>query len=126
MSYDLAVWVGPPPVEEAAVFERYRRLVRNTEQCNYPPVPALVAFVEELLDLLPDDPDQVGGSPWAGPPLEDAVGDLVILSFTGQAIALAQSVCSRLASERGLTCYNPQTGSVVEACQASRARLTWP
>lgn len=115
MSYDLAVWTGPPPIDERAAFERYRQLLQGIEKGDEPPAPAIVDFVDELLNQLPDDPDHPGGSPWAGPPLEDAVGDLAVLSFTGQDVEIARSVCARLAADRGLVCFDPQIGSIVGA-----------
>lgn len=88
------------------------RLLRGIEKGGEPPAPAIVGFIDELLDQLPDDPDQPGGSPWAAPALEDAVGDLAILSFTGQDVEIARIVCARLAANRGLVCFNPQIGSI--------------
>ena len=119
MSYDLAVWVGRPAPDGDSAAQLYRELLDQLEESDEPPVPELESFLDDLLSALPDDPDQAGGSPWAGPPFDDAVGNIAILSIVAHHVDTARAVCAQLAAAHTLTCFDPQSDEIVTTEQSN-------
>lgn len=109
VSYDLAVWDGPTPPSDDAAAQEYERRLEQAEEDEVPaPIPAIEAYVDDLLTKFPDD---AGASPWAGSPLlDDAAGDLLILTLTANS---ARGVCGQVAAQHGLVCFDPQTGTLL-------------
>lgn len=115
MSYDLAVWVGPPPVSsEAAGAEYERRMDLMEEQISGEEHPAtapeLVAFVNAALARFPELDETSGAEcPWASSPLvEEAVGDLIYFPMTFPGAGFARDPLAEIAASLGLVCYDPQ------------------
>lgn len=113
MSYDLAVWEGARPVDDAAaltVFEDfYDRFMRNR---GLPPTPGITRYVEALVarwpDLSPEDEDE-DGSPWAdGPLIDNASGPLLYFGMVFSKYQEAAPFAVDLARTLGLTCFDPQ------------------
>ena len=58
MPYDVAIWAGPPPLNDASAEEEFERRIEILEDDDQrspasPASPALQAFLNELLSLLP-------------------------------------------------------------------------
>lgn len=113
MSYDLAVWVGHPARDDDTAAEVYRELLGQLEEGDAALVPELESFLDDLLSELPDDPDQAGGSSWAGPPFDDAAGDIALLSIVEHHVDTVRKSCAQLAAAHNLTCFDPQTDEIV-------------
>lgn len=110
VSYDLAVWEGNRPVDDAAAGEEYRRLYDRYigSRDLQPPTPRIAAYVGALLDRYPEDDTPEGDdSPWAGGPLiRCASGPLYSQCDAASAWA------AQLSKEYGLVCYDPQIGQL--------------
>lgn len=114
MSYDVALWAGPRPAsDELAELEYERRAdVLEEDDDLEPPSPVLVAFVEELLSVLPpldesDDP----ASPWAtGPEPGSVIGDFAYLTMTYPGARAALDTVVEIARRHDLVCFDPQDG----------------
>ena len=109
----MAVWRGRPPRSSTAAEEEYEQRLEQAEDKADQPVPEIVAYVEDLLERLPGEPDD--RSPWAGVPLlSDAAGDFLLLTLRREALAdSARDICAQLAAQRGLVCFDPQTGRLL-------------
>ncbi len=110
MSYDLAVWRGPQPASDEAAQSEYERLLEQSEDDEAaPPAAQIEAFVADLLDRSPDGP-----GPWATSSLlDDAAGDLLLVTMTTDGAATAVPLCTRTARDHGLVCFDPQVGRVL-------------
>ena len=118
MSFDLAVWEGAAPTDDAAaqvIFERFMA-VMEAGQVDLPS-DRIKAFVAALLDQWPDlsdDPD--GKSPWADEPLiGNAFGTCVYLAIQWSRAEEATATVARIASTHGLVCFDPQSSTVRSA-----------
>ncbi len=113
MSYDLAVWEGDRPADDAAAGKHYREhLVPQLEVCDpanqVPPTPRIKAYVEALLARWPDI-DQDEDSPWSASPLMGAAtGSFVYFPMVYSMADEASSFAAELAQQHGLVCYDPQ------------------
>lgn len=115
MSYDLAVWEGAPPSDDAAanaVYERLNEKYLETDAEQTPPTPRIRAYVEALLerwgDLTIEDADL---SPWSsGPLMESALGSIVYFTMRHSRADEVSAEAARMAAERGLICFDPQHG----------------
>lgn len=110
MSYDLAVWEGEPPADDAA--GRTEFWVRFNELEDHPdlePTPAIRAYVDALLDLYPELIEDVDSSPWSTAPLiREANGSFIYFPMTYSSCAEVSSAAARLAKAHGLVCFDPQ------------------
>ncbi|MFI6758291.1 hypothetical protein ACIBF5_03995 [Micromonospora sp. NPDC050417] len=112
MTYDLAVWEGEQPADDAAgaaAFERiYRKYIGVDE--GVPPTPRIRAYVEALLDRwidMTEDDDDV--SPWSdGPLIGNASGPIVYFAMRYSMCEEVSAGAVRMAAERGLICFDPQ------------------
>ena len=113
MSYDLAVWDGPSPADDAAALEvfegLYDRFMRGAAE---PPTSRIRQYVEGLVarwpDLSADDEDE-DVSPWSdGPLIDNASGPLVYIGMVFSKYQEAVSVAAALARTSGLVCFDPQ------------------
>jgi hypothetical protein len=125
MSYDLAVWEGPPPTDDAAALATYRQLMEQWqdegvveaihakmrgEQTAYDPTPAIAAYVSDLLRRWPDSGDQLDESPWADAPLiHNATGPLFYFAMVYSKAEEAVAFAAELAANHGLNCFDPQS-----------------
>lgn len=85
MSYDLAVWEGERPADDAAARAQFKALTDKylESDTDTPPTPGIRAYVEALLRRFPDltgnDDDD---SPWAaGPLLREANGPIIYFAM---------------------------------------------
>ena len=121
MSYDLALWVGPPPANDVAAAEEFvRRTAYLEDEDEFAELaaatPQVRAFLDELLLRFPPltalDVDE--NTPWAtGPEPGDVNGDFVYLTMTYPG---ARRVCDgivAIARRHALVCYDPQLEQVV-------------
>ncbi|WP_104524953.1 hypothetical protein [Blastococcus atacamensis] len=117
MSYDVAVWAGPRPADDESAEAEYERRADVLEDDDDlpPPSPALAAFLDELLTVLPpldesDDPR----SPWAtGPEPGDVSGDFAYLTMTYPGAEAALDTVVEVAGRHGLVCFDPQDGRLL-------------
>lgn len=117
MSYDLAIWEGDQPADDAAAYEEYVQLRdRYIDSEPRPPSPRIEAYVRALLDRYPDigsDEDEEEQSPWAdGPLMGDASGPFLYLPLVYSQCDEASAWVAQLAQDRGLVCYDPQFGKL--------------
>jgi len=117
MSYDLAVWEGDRPADDAAAHQQYRRLYDRYigGKDPQPPTPRIAAYVRALLDRYPDITSEAGeDSPWAdGPLIRDASGPFLYFPMVFSQCDEASAWAAEVAQERGLVCYDPQTGQLL-------------
>lgn len=112
MSYDLAVWEGDRPANDAAgaaEFEAlYARFVESGESVE--PTARIAAYVGALLDRYPDiDTDAGDDSPWSsGPLLGEASGPLVYFPMVWSRCDEVSAWAAEVAEQHGLNCYDPQ------------------
>ncbi len=113
MSYDLAVWVGERPADDAAATrcftDLYDRYV-DTDGPTVPPAERIAAFVTALLerwaDLAEDDDDT---SPWSTSPLiGEARGPLIYFPMRWSMAEEASAYAAEIAASMGLNCFDPQ------------------
>ena len=115
MSYDIAVWEGSFPRDDAAAateFERRYALADRRET----PSPAIRGFVDALRRRHPDltelDDDSVDASPWAdGPLLGNASGAFIYLSLVPSSADETVPFIVEAAQAEGLIAFDPQTGT---------------
>jgi hypothetical protein len=117
MSYDLAVWAGPRPAGGAEAAGEYVRRLEEAEEAPARPTPPIAAFLEDLLARSPMDSP---GCPWAGPPLDEATGDMAVLTMTSAGAQRGRDLCTRVAASHGLLCFDPQTGRLLERGSPTR------
>lgn len=113
MSYDLAVWEGERPTDNAAatkcfadLYDRYM----DTEEPAVAPVDRITAFVVALLGRWPD-PTEIDDddSPWsAGPLIGAACGPLIYFSMSWSMAEEASAHAAEVASSLGLNCFDPK------------------
>lgn len=122
MSYEVAVWEGPPPLSDAHAASECERLVGVRDQA--PPTPAIAGFVDALLAKHPDL-DRPGGkdSPWNdGPLLAHAAGSLIYFGIKPEMVDDALALVERVATGQGLVAYDPQMSQLLpSATSATRS-----
>ena len=112
MSYDLAVWEGDRPANDAAAATEfqalYARFVESEESVE--PTARVAAYVAALLNRYPDiDTDAGDDSPWSsGPLLSEASGPLVYFPMVWSRCDEVSAWAVELAEQHGLNCYDPQ------------------
>ncbi|MER5563874.1 hypothetical protein ABT071_35390 [Streptomyces sp. NPDC002506] len=113
MSYDLAVWEGERPANDAAAAQHFSDLYDRymvTEEPAARPAERIAAFVDALLqrwpDLAEDDDDT---SPWSTSPLiGEARGTLIYFPMRWSMADEATAHAAEVASSMGLNCFDPQ------------------
>jgi hypothetical protein len=114
MSYDLAVWEGDRPADNAAGLTTFRALYeRYVSKGQIPPTPRIRAYVEVLLerwiDLTEDDDDE--RSPWStGPLIKEASGPFIYFPMVYSRCEEVSAGAARIAADHGLVCFDPQLG----------------
>ncbi|WP_144128266.1 hypothetical protein [Catellatospora sichuanensis] len=112
MSYDLAVWEGDRPADDAAAGAEYKRLYKAyIEVAEFePPTPRITAYVEALLARYPDISTEEGeDSPWStGPLITEAVGPIIYFPMVWSQCVEVSEWAARVAHDHGLVCYDPQ------------------
>lgn len=113
MSYNLAVWDGPTPADDAAALEVFEDLYDKFMGAKgQPPTPRIRQYVEGLVarwpDLSADDEDE-DTSPWSnGPLINNASGPLFYFGMVFSKYREAASFAADLARTSGLVCFDPQ------------------
>jgi hypothetical protein len=114
MGYQLVVWEGERPADDAAGEEAFQEICRRyLVDEPVPPTPAILAFVEELTELWTDDTDDPAWerSPWKFPPvLESASGPALYLNMTLRMGPDAARLIADLAERRGLVTFDLWVG----------------
>ena len=115
VSYDLAIWEGHRPADDAAAQQRYEQLyARYMSGKLVPPTPRIAAFVHALLGRYPEIDAAAGDdSPWAtGPLMRSASGPLFYLPLVYSQCDVASAWVAHLAERHGLVCYDVQVGKL--------------
>ncbi|MFE2092988.1 hypothetical protein [Streptomyces sp. NPDC059460] len=113
MSYDLAVWEGERPADDAAAArcfsDLYDRFI-DTDEPAVPPAERIAAFVAVLLERWPDlTEDDDDTSPWSTAPLiGEARGPLIYFPMRWSMADEASTQAAEVASSMGLNCFDPQ------------------
>jgi hypothetical protein len=108
VSYDLAIWEGERPSDDAIAGIVYEAHMDVMELNDEPPTPRIRAYVEALLARWPElgEADDV---PWAMSPLmEQTGGPIAYLNLSYSMADEASAFAAKLAQEHGLVCYDPQ------------------
>jgi len=112
VSYDLAVWEGDRPADDAAAAAEFRalyaRFVEPGETVE--PTARIAAYVAALLDRYPDIDSEAGDdSPWSSAPLlGEASGPLLYFPMVWSRCDEVSAWAAELAGQHGLNCYDPQ------------------
>ncbi|MFD3513793.1 hypothetical protein [Streptomyces sp. NPDC058657] len=119
MSYDLAVWEGPHPSDDAVAAEVFDTLHAACAGQNIPPTDLIRRYVYELLERWPDlghadDPEVDEAIPWAtGPLIDEASGPLLYFGMVFSKCEQAVPFAADRARALGLVCFDPQNGCVI-------------
>lgn len=113
MSYDLRIWEGSRPSDDAelrsvldSLSEAEERRVL-AEAAAAPPTPAVADFIEALLRRWPDCGE---GGPWSSSPRQSAHGSHLYINIQwGRETEVSEFVAG-LAKVWGLNCYDCQQG----------------
>lgn len=118
MSYDLAVWEGARPSDDATATTTFKHLcrehMRHMGGRKTPPNPLIRQYVEALVahwpDLSPDDDEEdADASPWSdGPLINNASGPLFYFGMVFSKYQEATLFAADLARTLGLVCFDPQ------------------
>lgn len=120
MSYDLAVWQGERPANDAearVIFEQLCDTYLEGDS-DEEPTAAIAAYVGALLERWPDlgdddDDDADDDCPWAdGPLIGNARGPFIYFAMVWSMAEEASSFAALLASRHGLVCFDPQSGQL--------------
>ena len=131
MSYDLAVWEGPPPGSDEEGAAEYERRMDEMERLldagdeTPDPTPGIRAFVSAALERYPElDEDSGPECPWASAPLlGEAMGELIYFPMTFSGAAYARDVVAGIAHDHGLVCFDPQIERLLPAADALSASV---
>ena len=103
MSYDLAVWDGDKPADNAMAGEVFTQLYDRYIDTDEEYVAALLA---RWVDLTEDEEDT---SPWStGPLIGEAAGPLIYFPMRYSMAEEASAYAAHLAASMGLVCFDPQ------------------
>jgi hypothetical protein len=118
MSYDMAVWVGAKPSDDAAALKEYEELWEKYEDTEESAHPEILAFIDDLTKRYPDltelDDDHVDDSPWADGPLTgNVMGPFFYFAMTYSGAEEAVPFVAETAARHGLVCFDPQTTKLI-------------
>ena len=111
MSYDLAVWEGDRPADDAAARQEYRKLYDRYigSRDLQPPTLRIAAYLGALLDRSPEDDCRTEDSPRAGGPLiRCASGPFLYFPIVYSQCSHVSAWSARTAQEHGLVCFDTQ------------------
>jgi hypothetical protein len=113
MTYDLAVWEGERPPDDAAAGRLFTDLYCRyiDTDVDHPPTARIAAYVSALLARWPDmtDDDEDDLSPWStGPLIGEAAGPLIYFAMRWSMADDASAHAAEVAASMGLVCYDPQ------------------
>lgn len=113
MSYDMTVWEGEPPADDASARATFDALYEQYVEREYPTLPTskIVGFVAILVERWPDTGEAFDESPWAAAPLiSEASGPFMHFAMSYSRADEAAPFAAAAAAQLGLVCFNPQTG----------------
>lgn len=118
MSYDIAVWAGSRPADDAAALSTYEELWARYEGTDEAANPDILAYIEDLTKRYPDltdlDDDHVDDSVWADGPLTgNVMGPFFYFAMTYGGAEEALSFVATTAAQHGLVCFDPQTAKLI-------------
>ena len=118
VSYELAVWDGPPPLSNAHAASEWGRLL--SARSDAPPAPAIRGFVDALTDAYPDlDHPDGEESPWAdGPLLAYAEGTVAAVPVRPERIDEVVELVEKTAAAMSLVAYDPQLAQLLPSATA--------
>ncbi len=124
MSYDLAVWVGQAPPDDATAAAEFEERFDVYEGSEDPLSPALVAFVAVLLERFPEGKDD---GVWAlEPVLDDEGGDFLCLTMVvNDQLDDVVSYAAQVGSEHGLVVYDPQQECLARGGTSDSESESW-
>ncbi|MGX8904221.1 hypothetical protein ACR820_02895 [Streptomyces netropsis] len=114
MSYDLAVWEGPRPSDDAVAGEVFDALCAACMGQSIPPTDLIRRYVGELVERWPDlgqgDDDEADeDSPWStGPLINEASGPLIYFGMVYSKYEQATQFAAERAQALGIVCFDPQ------------------
>jgi hypothetical protein len=113
MSYDIAVWEGEPPADDAAAKSTFRALYEQYAKRGYPTPPTvkIAEFAGILVGQWPDTEEAFDESPWAAAPLiSGASGPFMYFAMSYSGARDAAPFAATTADRLGLVCFDPQAG----------------
>lgn len=118
MSYELAVWDGPPPLSNAHAASECTRLLGL--RAATPPTSGIRAFVDCLTAVHPDSssPEDTTG-PWGGKPLlEQAHGPFIYFGVRPEQVDELVELVEVTAVDLSLVAYDPQLSQLLPSATA--------
>jgi hypothetical protein len=143
MSWTMAVWDGPTPGSDAearATFEalheqwlgkghveQMMKALGGDRSGVAQPSASIASYVDALLARFPDLGSPGSDlSPWSdGPLIDNAAGPVMKFGFGHGLTQLGAPVAARIAAERGLVCFDPQSGGLWNDDTCLEAILRW-
>jgi len=125
VSYDIVVWVGDAPANDAAALAVFARHAAAMEAAiegdlEAEPDPRLIAFAAALHGLYPDPEDD--DTPWAAGPPDDIVGDALFVAMRPSRADTAIPAIVETVEAHGLVGFDPQSETLLTpTAQRSRA-----
>ncbi|MGW4030583.1 hypothetical protein ACWEFL_14880 [Streptomyces sp. NPDC004838] len=118
MSYDLAVWEGERPADDAAAAQCFNDLYDtyiDADGADVPPTEQIAAYVAALLERWPDLTEDVDDiSPWSsGPLIGEASGPLIYFPIRWSMAEEAAVHAAAVAASMGLNCFDPQAETLL-------------
>jgi hypothetical protein len=113
MSYDMAVWEGELPIDDALARSTFRALYEQYAEKEYPKPPTgkIAGFAATLVGQWPDTEEAFDESPWAAAPLVScASGPFMYFSMSYSGAREAAPFAAATAARLGLVCFDPQAG----------------
>ena len=118
MSYDVAVWIGNLPADNAAALETFKRRWKRYENTPEPTHPQIAAFLDDLLERYPDldgvPESELESSPWAeGHMIGNARGRFFYFAMTYPGARKALQFVAETAAAHNLVCFDPQSSELL-------------
>ncbi len=120
MSYDLAIWMGDRPKDDAAAAATFESLHAKylSGVTTLAPAPTMLAFLAELTKRYPDltelDDEDVDDGVWSDAPLvNNASGPLLYLGIVHSRVDEVVPHIVACATARNLVVFDPQVGRVL-------------
>ena len=108
MSYDLAVWEGPPPLSNMHAGSECERRLATPEPG--PPTPPVAAFIEAMVEIFPRDRP---GGPWIHDPADGAAGTMAYLTVDRSRLSEVVPAVQASAARLLLVAFDPQAGELI-------------
>jgi hypothetical protein len=113
MSYDMAVWEGEPPADDAAAKSTFWALYEQYAKREYPTPPTgkIAEFAAILVGQWSDADEAFDDSPWAAAPLiREASGPFMYFAMSYSRASEAAPFAAATAAQLRLVCFDPQAG----------------